>query len=311
LRNVNSRWRGATKLRATIRWLISGTPVQNKRNDFFNLCAVLRLPKAYYSDDLNLPHLVKHFVLKRSKAEVGILLPPITVDHQMVSWKHPTERNLSERIHQALSDGGRGRLRMMMHARQVCTLPSLLRSRIQAMVQRHIIPPLDNEQQKVLDSSSKVDAVVDLILARRNNHAGKLIFCHFRHEIDTILARLALGGLSRVCVFDGRLPQNRRFSQLHLHYDAILLQIQTGCEGLNLQADFSEIYFVTPDWNPAVEDQAVARCHRFGQTRPVSVFHFQMESFQTEHHSLDHRVAFMQQNKRLIAETIFMKAPAI
>ena len=42
--------------------------------------------------------------------------------------------------------------------------------------------------------------------------------------------------------------------------DVLVVQIQTACEGLNLQ-HFSEIYFSTPHWNPAVEDQAVARAH--------------------------------------------------
>jgi SNF2 family DNA or RNA helicase len=43
-----------------------------------------------------------------------------------------------------------------------------------------------------------------------------------------------------------------------------------------LQANFSEIYFVSPHWNPCVEDQAVARCHRIGQTKPTYVFKFAM-----------------------------------
>ena len=60
--------------------------------------------------------------------------------------------------------------------------------------------------------------------------------------------------------------------------DVLILQIQTCCEGLNLQ-QFSEVYFVSPDWNPSIEDQAIARCHRFGQTEPVIVFRFTMASF--------------------------------
>ena len=55
----------------------------------------------------------------------------------------------------------------------------------------------------------------------------------------------------------------------------------TGCEGLNLQ-EYSEIYFVSPHWNPAVEDQAVARCHRIGQTEPVKVFRFKMDYLDEE-----------------------------
>ena len=60
--------------------------------------------------------------------------------------------------------------------------------------------------------------------------------------------------------------------------EVLILQIQTGCEGLNLQ-HFNEIYFVSPHWNPAIEDQAIARAHRIGQEKETFVFKFIMNSF--------------------------------
>jgi len=39
------------------------------------------------------------------------------------------------------------------------------------------------------------------------------------------------------------------------------------------------VYFVSPHWNPSVEDQAIARCHRIGQQRIVHVFNFEMGTF--------------------------------
>ena len=53
----------------------------------------------------------------------------------------------------------------------------------------------------------------------------------------------------------------------------LLIQIKSGCEGLNLQ-NYNDVYFTSPHWNPAVEDQAVARVHRLGQLKPVNVYHF-------------------------------------
>jgi hypothetical protein len=79
---------------------------------------------------------------------------------------------------------------------------------------------------------------------------------------------------------DGRTKESERRQILapDADIDVLILQIQTCCEGLNLQ-QFSEVYFVSPDWNPSVEDQAIARCHRFGQTEPVVVFRFIMAPF--------------------------------
>ena len=79
--------------------------------------------------------------------------------------------------------------------------------------------------------------------------------------------------------------------------EVMLLQIQTACEGLNLQ-HFQEIYFTSPHWNPAVEDQAIARAHRIGQKRPVDVFHFVMEGFGDDTKSLDQYCGLVQQVKR-------------
>ena len=81
----------------------------------------------------------------------------------------------------------------------------------------------------------------------------------------------------KVNVLDGRLSQAKRNALLAESAENVvfIIQIQTGCEGLNLQK-CNEIYFISPHWNPAVEDQAVARCHRLGQTKPVYVFRFIM-----------------------------------
>ena len=49
----------------------------------------------------------------------------------------------------------------------------------------------------------------------------------------------------------------------YLTPDVLLIQIKAD-EGLNLQ-NYNDVYFTSPHWNPAVEDQAVARVHRIGQ----------------------------------------------
>ena len=50
----------------------------------------------------------------------------------------------------------------------------------------------------------------------------------------------------------------------------LVSQIQAGGVGLNIQAA-SVVILTEPQWKPTVEDQAVARCHRMGQVRPVDV----------------------------------------
>jgi len=309
LRNKNSRWLGSKLLKSSIRWLISGTPVQNKRKDFFNLCAALNMPASYYADKNNLIHLVKHFVLKRSKKQVGISLPYLKFDNESVLWKTNNERNLSLDIHNALETAPPAtKLKLFMHARQTCILPLLLKNNISLLISKKIITP-KHLNFDALASSSKLDAVVRTILDRKDNGNGKLVFCHFRGEIDAIIFRLREGGITSICAFDGRISQSARVRILQLEFQVIILQIQTGCEGLNLQNKFSEIYFVSPHWNPAIEDQAIARCHRIGQIKPVSVFRFTMDAFHSlddtpSTDSLDKYISNVQINKKEISQEI-------
>ena len=83
--------------------------------------------------------------------------------------------------------------------------------------------------------------------------------------------------------------------------EVCLCQIQTASEGLNLQ-HFQEIYFTSPWWNPALEDQAIARAHRIGQTQKVDVFRFAMKNFGGESKTLDQYCLEVQQKKRAIVQ---------
>ena len=103
--------------------------------------------------------------------------------------------------------------------------------------------------------------------------------------------------------FDGRTSHNERNEILTSKIDVLILQIQTGCEGLNLQ-QFKEVYFVSPHWNPAVEDQAVARCHRIGQDEPVDVFKFEMEGFDKNSITIERHCTNVQTCKRELSEDL-------
>ena len=283
-------------LNVNIRWFVTGTPIQNSIHDLYALCALLGLPAAYYANKDNLREIVKTYVLKRTKKSVGLSLPPLTTKTIVVKWDSQEEMILSRNLHSgigclnvpALADQEQEqeqdpanistpswfpepspvKIGRMIQAKQSCIYPRLAcRKSVPRM------PPTEDENY-----SSKISKVVRTILSRKDNGKRKIVFCHFRGEIDYIQARITTAFPSLVVRYlDGRTSESERRVILapDAGVDVLILQIQTCCEGLNLQ-QFSEVYFVSPDWNPAVEDQAVARCHRFGQTEPVSVFRFIM-----------------------------------
>jgi SNF2 family DNA or RNA helicase len=49
--------------------------------------------------------------------------------------------------------------------------------------------------------------------------------------------------------------------------------MKVGGVGLNL-TNANNVIIVDPWWNPAIEQQAMDRVHRFGQTRHVRVWRF-------------------------------------
>ncbi len=325
LRNSKTtRYISARLLSATSRWLVSGTPVQNKKADFYSLCAMIRLPASFYTDSNNLRNLTLSFILKRTKKSVGIQISDLHIEKNNVKWLSSKEMQLSEAIHSGLRFsrvnpdkginkpfGQKGHLELLLRAKQSCIYPKMMKNALEKLVKKGIIHDY-NLYKEAFDYSSKLVAAVNSILEHKGNGCGKLIFCHFREEIDEITERLRNGGMEKVATFDGRTSNSKRFDVLNDKNEALILQIQTGCEGLNLQENYSEIYFISPHWNPAVEDQAIARCHRIGQSKPVYVQRFEMCPFMAEEEdvsdistlTIDKYVTSVQDVKRVIAKEI-------
>lgn len=292
LRNhKTTRYESCQAIRAPIRWLVTGTPVQNKRADFFNLLNIIgiNLTRTENKNDELVTKIIKTRILRRTKVEVGINLPPVLNHCQTLEWSDINEKLLAEEIHSLLTKQTHvmankfkgvmearlgetaGVLLAFLRARQSCILPALIGPSVEGLY--------EDQYAKGTTYSSKLDGVINQIIERRDNGNGKIIFCNFRKEIDFVADRLRKGGLQKVVIYDGRNSNKKTRDNISEAADAIILQIQTGCEGLNLQKNFSEIYFVSPHWNPSIEDQAVARCYRIGQEKPTNVFRFVMNSF--------------------------------
>ena len=211
---------------------------------------------------------------------------------KMRKCENEKEKILAKDIHSGslLTTQGKGRhLEKITRSRQVCILPKLLDLHLEKCkkihennnVSKDEINEIENdiiikkEYDDGVKCSTKITHIIDLVSKNINNGNKKLIFCYFSKEIDFINDELTkIHKDKKILIYDGR----HKKDVLTQECDILIIQILSGSDGLNLQ-QFNEIYFTSIHWNPFVELQAIARCHRIGQKKQVFVYKFIMNDF--------------------------------
>lgn len=328
LRNRGTRlFEGALilKEKSSINWMVTGTPINNDRRDFYNLCVVQGMSKSFNMSAKEITDTVRDCVMKRTKEQVGIDMPDLNEHIIEVAFETKKEEHFAKNIHnlmsfskvtdenvdQIISEMGakmQYRFPIMMLMRQCCVYPKLavryFRKRFRKECKRLKVKENFNDI-----GHSKISAVTNKIVENRNNGKKKLVFCLFIKEMELLKKILHKQGISAETV-SGSTPKRLRQERLRAPEngedgpEVLIVQIQTACEGLNLQ-HINEVYFTTPHWNPAVEDQAIARAHRIGQENSVDVFRF-VSIFEKEDDgiTLDQYCFEVQNKKREIAKII-------
>ncbi len=257
-----------------------------------------------------------------------------------VPWGSENELELSREIHQkARSTSDRAeRLKLYTRMRQMCVWPALLtKPNDIKKKEESIVDDLEEEDTHgfalndfnvAISKQSKMDRVVATMVAEAAAEDGadrsskSIVFCHYRREMtrlrDLLLRSGCFGGDGEgsddIAIIDGSVGSRERARIFATEPKVLILQIRTCSEGLNLQS-YSDVYFVSPHWNPCVEDQAIARCYRMGQTKGVRVFRFYMTDFVVEQaaaenqneeeetvciSTLDHKCEEIQERKRML-----------
>ena len=301
MKNNNTNiFNGAKKLESQIRWLLTGTPIQNSKKDFYSLCEQIGIPNKYYTNPANLYNIINNFVIKRTKKDIDLKLPDIYFNEVTVDWESKEEKKLAQEIHSMLSFSniktsplnianqlGKGHLSLMIRAKQSCIYPELLKNIVKPLLDQTLVHDTDKKELLIeaTKNTSKLNKVIEKLLERKDNGNKKIVFCTYKAEIDYIENKLLQENI-KTKKFDGRINEKERIKILEdKDIDVLILQIQTGCEGLNLQI-FNEIYFVSSHWNPSIEDQAIARSYRIGQTKPVYIYKFTMDSFDIDNKNI-------------------------
>ncbi|KIJ46404.1 hypothetical protein M422DRAFT_66754 [Sphaerobolus stellatus SS14] len=125
-----------------------------------------------------------------------------------------------------------------------------------------------------------------------------VVFSQWTSMLDKIEDALELADI-QYDRLDGTMKRDERTRAMDaLKYnpscEVLLVSLKAGGVGLNLTAA-SRVYLIDPYWNPAVENQAVDRIHRLGQTKPVTTIKLIIEK------SIEERLLKVQQRKTELA----------
>ncbi len=328
LRNEKTKTHISVKnLNKDILWLLTGTPIQNKVQDLFRLFDLLKIPAEKYKDVKTLPIVLKNYMLRRVKDPKKLNLPLLVNKNKMIEWKNQEEMEKSKIFHQkygtistnpSLNDiyysMNTNPLVASLHARMVCICPNLLKKKTDTLYTNNI-ELYDESNNVFLESKTKLEEVAKTIAlnSKENPSNKKLVFCHFHKEMEMIQVELYNYGIFGE-IYSGKLSTKKRDVLLSKSPDVLLIQINSGSEGLNLQ-QYNEVYFVSPTWNPSLEAQALARCYRMGQKKETHVYRFYMNNFpvpqieemendKTEN-SMDNEIKDRQEEKLKLVDRIY------
>ncbi|RMD42552.1 hypothetical protein DV735_g2622, partial [Chaetothyriales sp. CBS 134920] len=152
-------------------------------------------------------------------------------------------------------------------------------------------------------SSSKIEALVQLLKASSSSTQGKtVVFSQWTSFLDLVQQQLVAHGLAFTRI-DGKMKAAQRDAALEtLNSDddcrVMLASLGVCSVGLNLVAA-SQVILSDSWWAPAIEDQAVDRVHRLGQTRECKVIRLVVEN------SIEDDVLAIQEKKRHLAGLAF------
>ncbi|NQD69214.1 DEAD/DEAH box helicase [Sphingobacterium shayense] len=265
---------------------LSGTPIENSVADiwsqmhftnpgllgsytFFQKEFVIPIEKKKdEAKAIRLQAIIKPFVLRRTKDQVATELPAKTeqilyceMSEEQASYYENTKSEYRNALlDTALTGQGKGN--------QILLLQGLTKLR---QIANH--PKMIDSQDQL--TSGKFDAVNEMLESIIAEKHKVLIFSQFvkhlhlfRDHFDRQHIKYAyLDGATKDRASAVNTFKERQDTQI------FLISIKAGGVGLNLtEADY--VFILDPWWNPAVEQQAIDRSHRIGQTKNVFIYKF-------------------------------------
>lgn len=217
----------------------------------------------------HLRKLLYPFILRRTKEQVAKDLPDKT---EMILFCEMGEEQ--RKIYDAYRNDFRDKILGVVEQQGISKSQLTILQGLMKLRQICDSPAIMKEPEKFPNVSIKLDELVREITENISNHKA-LVFSQFLGMLALIRERLEEMGI-KYEYFDGSTtaPDREKAIQSFQNDDTcrvFLISLKAGGVGLNLTAaDY--VYIVDPWWNPAVEQQAIDRTHRIGQTKNIFAY---------------------------------------
>jgi len=304
------RSRAIKSLNAAHRFVLSGTPIENRPAELWSLFDFLmkghlgsyggfvsQIEKPIIDGDKEkakyLAKRIHPFVLRRLKKDVAKDLPdkiPMNGTCSLTTEQRALYGQIQDsdanKIRVSLQEGVNvsriNILAIITKLKQVCDHPALITG---------IRTPL-------LGRSEKFDIFTEKILEIVDSGDQVVLFSHFLGSLDLFEQFVVDAGLSYIRI-DGS-TRNRqelidRFNERGIN--VALCSLLAAGQGIMLTGA-NHVLHIDRWWNPAVEDQATDRVHRIGQKKTVFVHHVLTEG------TLEERIEKILEKKRGISDSV-------
>ena len=282
-------FKAVNRLKGAHKISLSGTPIENSLADLWAQMEFINpgllsnysvfdqtfiKPIERGQDDLQkerLRDLVKPYLLRRTKQEVAKDLPEV-VRQIVYSDMDSEQKKVYEKEKSAVRNlllGGESVGKSQFEYRAI-VIQSITKLRQLAIHPKLVLPDYKGESAKFNDALAKWDEV------KRADHK-MLIFSTFVENLKMYRSyfdnhKQPYSWLTGETTLKERQQEILDFGKKD-DIQTFLISLKAGGTGLNLMAaDY--VFLLDPWWNPSVEEQAIARAHRIGQTKTVMALKF-------------------------------------
>lgn len=290
------------ELKAKVKFALTGTPIENNLIELWSLFDYI-LPGYLYSKrkfqekfikadkgSEVLKKLIKPFILRRLKNDVMSELPDKIEKRFLIEM---TEEQ--KKVYKTYVDDVKVKMKEKDFTTDKITIFSYLTKLRQLTLDPSILI------EGYTGGSGKIDVAVELIEKFIKEKHKILLFSQFTSVLDSIKKVLEAEGIEYFYL-DGSTKASERVQLVNEFNESdkakiFLISLKAGGTGLNLTSADVVIHF-DPWWNPAIEDQATDRAHRFGQKNVVEVIKLIAKG------SIEEKIIKLQESKKEIINEI-------